>query len=99
MLKLRDEIVELYRKAATSLPLDVEDALRHAFSLEEEGSIAKALLLIVLDNVKIARETRRPICQDTGVPVFFIKVPPGIRHSELRNTILEATRIATEQVP
>ncbi|MEW6003572.1 MAG: fumarate hydratase, partial [Nitrospirota bacterium] len=62
-------------------------------------SIAKASLLIVLDNVKIARETKRPICQDTGVPVFFIKVPPGIRHSELRNTILEATRIATEQVP
>jgi len=99
MLKLRDAIVELYRRAATSLPSDVEAALRNAHKKERQRSNAKEALSVILENIKIARETVRPICQDTGVPVFFIKVPFGIRHLEIRSAIIEATRIATEKVP
>jgi len=99
LLKLRDGIVELYRKVATSLPPDIEDALKAALLLEEKGSPAASTLLIVLENTRLARETVRPICQDTGVPVFYLKVPVGLSHIELRQTIIEATRIATEKVP
>jgi fumarate hydratase class I len=96
-VNLRDAIVELYKKAATSLPSDVEAALMFAY--EKERSNAKALLSAILENIKIARNTERPICQDTGVPVFFIKVPIGISLLELKSTIIEATRIATKKVP
>lgn len=99
MFKLRDGIVELYRKAATSLPQDVEDALRHAHEAEEDGSNAKIALTAILENIKIARETGRPLCQDTGVPVFFVKAPKGQSQLELKDTIIEATKIATEEVP
>lgn len=99
MQKLRDAIVKLYKKAATSLPSDVEAALRNANKKEGQRSNAKEALSVILENIKIARETVRPICQDTGVPVFFIKVPFGIRHLEIRSAIIEATRIATEKVP
>jgi fumarate hydratase class I len=99
LLKLRDGIVELYKKVATSLPPDVEDAIRSALSGESEGTTAGATLSLLLENVRSARDTARPICQDTGVPVFFLKVPVGLSHIELRNTICEATRIATEKVP
>jgi fumarate hydratase, class I len=99
LLKLRDGIVELYRKVATSLPPDVEDAIRSALSGEAEGTAASASLSLLLENTRSARDTARPICQDTGVPVFFLKVPVGLSHIELRNTICEATRIATEKVP
>lgn len=99
MLRLRDGIVELYRKVACSLPPDVEEALRKGLTLETEGSTAAETLGVLLENVKIARETARPICQDTGVPVFYVRVPAGLSQIELRNTILEATRIATEKVP
>ena len=99
MLKLRDGIVELYRKVATSLPPDVEAALRTAAFIEEEGSAARSSLSIILENVRLARETARPICQDTGVPVFYLKVPIGLSQIELRETIMEATRMATEKVP
>lgn len=99
MIKFRDGIVELYRKAATSLPQDVEDALRHAYEAEEDESNAKIALTAILENIKIARETERPLCQDTGVPVFFVKAPNGQSHLELKDTIIEATRIATEEVP
>jgi fumarate hydratase class I len=56
-------------------------------------------LSAILENIRIARETERPLCQDTGVPVFFVKVPRKKSHLELKNTIIESTRIATEEVP
>jgi fumarate hydratase class I len=99
LLKLRDGISELYKKVATSLPPDVEEALKSSLSSEAEGSAAKTTLWLVLENVLSARESSRPICQDTGVPVFFVKVPVGLSQIELRNTILEATRIATDKIP
>jgi fumarate hydratase class I len=99
LLKLRDGIVELYRKVATSLPPDVEEALKSALSREAKGSAASASLAIILENIRLARDTVRPICQDTGVPVFFVKVPPGLSHLALGETIMDATRIATEKVP
>ncbi|MBI1812003.1 MAG: fumarate hydratase, partial [Nitrospirae bacterium] len=99
MLKLRDGIVELYRKVATSLPPDVEDALKAACVSEKKGSNARHALEVILENIRIARETARPICQDTGVPVFYVKTPIGLSQIELEKTIIEATRIATEKVP
>lgn len=99
MLKLRDGIVELYKKVATSLPPDVEEAMKTILVSEAEGSNARSSIGIILENIKIARETARPVCQDTGVPVFFIKVPLGLSHIELENTVIDATRIATEKVP
>lgn len=99
MLKLRDGIVELYRKVATSLPPDVEDSLKAACVSEKKGSNARYALEIILENICIARETARPICQDTGVPVFYVKTPMGLSQIELEKTIIEATRIATEKVP
>ena len=95
----QEEIVELYRQAATYLPEDVEDALRHAATIEKDRSAAKAALSSILENIRIARETERPLCQDTGVPVFFVKVPRKQSQLKLKHIIIESTRIATEEVP
>lgn len=99
MLKLRDGVVELYRKVATSLPPDVEEAVKAALSQEKEDSPAASCLKVMLENIRLARETARPICQDTGVPVFYAKVPLGVSQRDLRETIIDATRIATAKVP
>lgn len=98
MLKLRDGIVELYRKAATSIPTDVEEALR-ATSLREEDPRVRESLEVILNNISIARTESRPICQDTGFPVFFVKVPLGLSHRVIRDVIIDATRIATKKIP
>jgi fumarate hydratase class I len=98
VLKLRDGIVELYRKAATSIPNDVEDALKNAYSAETE-TLAKESLDIILQNISTARKTVRPICQDTGFPVFYVKVPKGLSHQLLKDVIYDATRAATEKIP
>ena len=60
MLKLRDGIVELYRKVATSLPPDVEESLKSALSREAKGSAARASLSVILENIRVARDTVRP---------------------------------------
>jgi len=99
MRNLRDAIVELYRKAATSLPADVEAGLRRSLAREEKGSAARAALLKVVENIKLARDTSRPICQDTGVPVFFIKIPAGISRMKIKDEIISATRISTKKIP
>ncbi len=99
MRGLQSAVVELYRKAATSLPLDIEIALKDAFRTEKKGSNAQTALSAVLENVKIARERSLPICQDTGVPVFFIKVPKGISQLKVRDAVVKATKIATREIP
>src|SRR5512139_1257974 len=99
MLSLRNAIVELYARAATSLPSDVETALRRAFKKERKASRAGAALFAILENVRLARETGKPMCQDTGVPTFFIKAPFGLSHLKLKEAVSAATRIATKQIP
>jgi len=99
LLKLRDGIVELYKKVATSLPPDVREAMESGLAREAEGTTAFSTLAVQVENMKLARETVRPVCQDTGVPTFWVKVPIGLSHFEMKNTIIEATRLATEKVP
>ncbi len=97
MLKLRDILVELYREAATSLPFEIENKLNKAFNTEKSNS--KEALKVILENIKMARKLEKPICQDTGVPIFFIKVPSGISQTYIKNEIIKATRIATKNIP
>jgi fumarate hydratase, class I len=99
LLKLRDGIVELYKKVATSLPPDIREAMEAGLAVEKAGTTAYSTLAVQVENMKLASETARPVCQDTGVPTFWMKVPVGLSHGEIKNTVMEATRLATEQIP
>jgi fumarate hydratase class I len=99
LLKLRDGIVELYRKVAISIPYDIEEALETACSKEETGTSARESLETILNKVTVARTSSSPICRDTGFPVFFVKVPMGLSHRLIREVIADATRVATKKVP
>lgn len=97
MLKLRDGIVELYKKVATSIPPDVVEALKNAHAAED--GLAKESLGIILENINTARQSERPVCQDTGIPVFHVRMPRGLSQNSMKATILDATVIATGKVP
>ena len=99
MLRLRNAIVELYRKAATSLPADVVSALQNLHRKEKKGSNAALTLSVILGNIRGAVKTVRPLCQDTGVPVFFVRVPVGLSQLQIRSMIIRATQIATRKIP
>lgn len=89
--------VELVRRASTSLPADIEAALRTAQAREEPGSAAAGALETILENVALARANSTPICQDTGVPIFYVSHPQGMSMRELRAQIEAAVAEATRQ--
>jgi tartrate/fumarate subfamily iron-sulfur-dependent hydro-lyase alpha chain len=97
MLKLRDGIVELFRKVATSIPPDVDSALRSAFDTETIES--KEALSIILENITLARQDKKPVCQEFGVPVFWVRLPGGISRKEISSIILKGADMAVSKVP
>lgn len=97
MPEITDHVVNLIKSASTKLSPDVEVALSRATKVEEEGSAAQNALFTILDNIKMSRDTGRPICQDTGTPIFYVWYPEGRSQRRMREQILSAVRIATEQ--
>lgn len=101
MLKkvVEDTAVELLRVAATELPVEYVEDMRKAMEATE-GAVGKAQLANILEDVKIAREGSRPMCQDTGVVAFMVNVGDGFPlRSELKEILVGATRRATKEVP
>jgi fumarate hydratase subunit alpha len=91
-------VVELIRKAVIVLPDDVVTALKKACKMEE--GIAKIQLENILKNVEIAKNTGRPLCQDTGVQTFFVKVGKDFPYADkLKEIITEGVKKATEVIP
>jgi fumarate hydratase class I len=93
--RLTDYFVELVRRAATDLPEDMETAIRDARDREEEGSAAEGALNTILENVAVARENSTPICQDTGVPIFYVYYPQKMSTRRLREQIEAGVAEAT----
>ncbi|BDH80082.1 MAG TPA: fumarate hydratase [Methanothermobacter sp.] len=95
--KIEETVCQLFKKATTRLPSDVESALKKALQ-EEEDEIALLNLNAILENIKIAKEKKIPICQDTGLPIVFVKMG-NVKVEKLYEGIREGIRKATSQVP
>jgi fumarate hydratase class I len=59
-------------------PVDYIRALGEAYE-REQAPAAKDAIAQILTNSRMCAEGRRPICQDTGIVVAFIKVGMGVR--------------------
>jgi fumarate hydratase, class I len=92
---MREHFLELLRRASTDLPADVVAALRRGARRERAGSSARSALGDVLCNSELARETSRPICQDTGTNIWYVYHPREIPQWELAREIEAATKQAT----
>ena len=97
MNDLVESFVELVRRAATDLPADVEAVLRAAQAREEPGSAAANALETILENVALARANSTPICQDTGVPIFYVYYSQGVSTRQLRVQMVAAVAEATRR--
>ena len=97
MQDITDHLVELIKSTSTDLSPDVEQALADAIKQEADGSAAQGALQTILENVRMSRETGRPICQDTGTPNFYVWLPEGYSQRKLTEQITSALRIATER--
>ncbi len=72
-----DEIVKNVRdmciEANLHLSKDMEEAI-HKAKENETGQLGKQILGQLCENMNIAAEDEIPICQDTGMAVFFVKI-------------------------
>lgn len=76
------QITELVEKlcieANTVLTKDIRDSF--AFNIKKESSpLGREILSTLIENAKIAREERSPMCQDTGMAVVFVTMGQDVQ--------------------
>ncbi len=96
---VEDTAVELLRISATELPREYVREMDRLMR-NTKGATGKAQLKSILDDVSLARENSWPMCQDTGVVVFMVRVGDRFPlRSELKDILTRATRRATTEIP
>ena len=70
---ITEAVAKLVIDANYNLPEDVKAALEK-MQREEESPLCKEIISDILKNAQIAHENQVPICQDTGLAVFFIEM-------------------------
>jgi fumarate hydratase subunit alpha len=95
---IHDTAFRLLKKAATELPNDVKAALEAARK-RETNETARTQLSAILTNLDIAK-TGIPMCQDTGIIIFYVKMGDKFPHiGEIKKALTKATQKATIEVP
>ena len=97
MAEFKQSILSLVIDTSSNLPPDVRKVIGKTMQLEPRGSRSAFALDTIAMNVDMACEQKAPICQDTGMPTFEIKVPVGVDQMTLKKEIEEAIEEATRQ--
>ena len=71
--KITQVIRDMCIKANTNLPEDVATCIKCCMQ-EEDWEPAKEILGEIVENFELAKETRTPICQDTGMACIFVEI-------------------------
>ena len=96
---ITDVTLTILIRAETTLPADIKEALARAYE-REDTEIAMSQIGAMLENVKLAEATQRPLCQDTGSPLFFVTLGNGIANlSDIESGIRAGVKAATEMIP
>lgn len=93
---LRDSLVELITQTSTNLPPDVRAAMNIALDVEVPETQASQALTIIASNIDMATDDEQPLCQDTGMPTFYIHTPVGVNQIVVKRIIHEAVAAATK---
>ncbi len=76
--EIRDHVAQMCIEAAYILSDDILTAFDRAEKTESSAA-AKEIIGLLKENARIAREDRIPICQDTGIAVFFVEIGQDLR--------------------
>ena len=85
---IRDMIIY----STTHLGEDMLKALQEAYE-KEQSEVSRAVLSQLLENAKLAANETKPLCQDTGLAVYFVKVGEDVKveGGSLKDAIYEGT--------
>jgi L(+)-tartrate dehydratase alpha subunit len=89
-------------RAGIEIPGDYEEGLRE-IAKSETGDLSAFVIEAMLENYDAAREDRRAMCADTGLPRYFVKIGNEARIEggfiELERRLRRATARATHDIP
>lgn len=71
--KISEEVKKLCIEGNIFLGEDVMRSFEENLQ-KEKSDLGKDILSILIENAKIAKETHIPLCQDTGMAVFFVEI-------------------------
>jgi len=88
-------VKDLFVEANLCLGADVIASVEEALH-SEDSPLGQEALAIILDNARIAREERMPLCQDTGLAVLFLEVGQDVHivGGSLYDALQEGVRAA-----
>jgi fumarate hydratase subunit alpha len=96
---LADATFRAYREAVIHLPPDVLRVIKRA-AAAETNPVARGEFANILKNIQEAERLLVPLCQDTGVPVVYLTIPPDVSlTADLYDAIAQGIRRATREVP
>ncbi len=94
---IEEAMAEAMRRAVTTLPPDVDAALR-AVRAEETDPLAVKHLDVSLENFRLAAEGTGLICGDTGYPLFFVTAGSRTQIEGGFGSLWDAARAATARL-
>lgn len=83
----------LYIEAQKDIPPDVRAALQQA-AARESSEVGRRVLATMLKAISVADEHRTLVCQDTGIPIFWVTIGRGFVVDGVR--LQEALRAGVE---
>ncbi len=98
---IQDTAYDIMSRAAIDIPKDYRSRIE--FMLENESGLSRFVLKTMMDNWDAATADRRPMCADSGLPRYYVKIgndakfeggPVGIERA-----LREATAKATHDIP
>ncbi|NTV66628.1 MAG: fumarate hydratase, partial [Chlorobaculum sp.] len=96
MKQFRDSMIALITETSANLPSDVRKAIAEAAAKEAPDSRAGLAMSAITLNIDMAVDGVAPICQDTGMPTFFVHAPKGAdllaMKRDIEAAVAEATR-------
>ena len=96
--QISNAVIDLITHAASNLSEDVIKSLNNSLDIEISES-GKSVLNKIIKNAEIAKSEDRPLCQDTGLAVFFVEIGSdiAIEGGTITEGINEGTRKGYEK--
>ncbi len=91
--------IEAIAKAVIYIPPDVKKALIEAFN-NEVSEASRLQIKAILKNIELAEKMKMPLCQDTGIIMYYVRVGyefPSFKVIE--KSLVNAVKIATNTIP
>jgi len=99
---IEETACQLMAKAGIEIPEDYLAGIK-GMAAREEGDLSAFVLRAMLENWEAAKQDRRPMCADTGLPRYFVKAGNKARLEggfvALERALRAATARATHEVP